>query len=67
MDDYFVKNRAILSPEEQEILKEKKVLVAGCGGLGGSVVELLAPDAQPVMPTRRHTSYKLSLPTPQQQ
>ncbi|MBQ4124429.1 MAG: hypothetical protein II595_00545, partial [Desulfovibrio sp.] len=23
--------------------------------------------AQPVMPTRRHTSYKLSLPTPQQQ
>lgn len=42
MNDYFVKNLAIYSPEEAAFLKEKKVLVAGCGGLGGSVIELLA-------------------------
>lgn len=41
MDDFFVKNLAIFSQEEMEILKDKKVFVAGCGGLGGSVIELL--------------------------
>ncbi|MBR2832471.1 MAG: HesA/MoeB/ThiF family protein [Oscillospiraceae bacterium] len=38
---YFVKNLAILTEEEQKLLSEKRVLVAGCGGLGGSVIELL--------------------------
>ena len=42
MDDYFIKNLAVFSPEEQCALKEKRVLVAGCGGLGSSVTELLA-------------------------
>ena len=42
MEDYFIKNLAILTPEEMDLLAEKKVLVAGCGGLGGSVIELLA-------------------------
>ncbi|WP_038041313.1 ThiF family adenylyltransferase [Thermodesulfobacterium hveragerdense] len=32
----------MLSLEEQERLKKTKVLVAGCGGLGGYVVEMLA-------------------------
>ena len=41
MTSYFVKNLAILSEEEQKLLSEKKVLVVGCGGLGGSVIELL--------------------------
>jgi molybdopterin/thiamine biosynthesis adenylyltransferase len=30
-----------ISPEEQDILASKRVLVAGCGGLGGYVLELL--------------------------
>ena len=38
---YFVKNLAILTEEEQRLLSEKRILVAGCGGLGGSVIELL--------------------------
>jgi len=42
MDDYFIKNLAFLTREEMNILSGKKVLVAGCGGLGSSVTELLA-------------------------
>ena len=42
MVDYFEKNLAIFTPAEKDLLKEKKVLVAGCGGLGGSIIELLA-------------------------
>lgn len=38
---YFEKNLAIMTEEEQQLLAGKKVLVAGCGGLGGSVIELL--------------------------
>ncbi|MBR3244358.1 MAG: HesA/MoeB/ThiF family protein [Parasporobacterium sp.] len=38
---YFEKNLAIITEEEQKILSEKKVFVAGCGGLGGSIAELL--------------------------
>lgn len=40
--DFFKKNRAIFSPEEMSLLADKRILVAGCGGLGGSVIELLA-------------------------
>ena len=42
MNDYFAKNSAIFSDEEMELLKLKKVFVAGCGGLGGSITEILA-------------------------
>lgn len=42
MDDYFIKNNAIFSDKERELLKLKKVLVVGCGGLGGSITEILA-------------------------
>lgn len=42
MDAFFARNLAILSPEEAEALRAKRVLVAGCGGLGCSVTELLA-------------------------
>ena len=38
---YFEKNLAIMTEEDQQLLAKKKVLVAGCGGLGGSVIELL--------------------------
>jgi len=36
------KRNQIISMEEQKELKEKKVLVLGCGGLGGYVIEMLA-------------------------
>lgn len=38
----YLRNFKMLSLEEQERLKKTKVLVAGCGGLGGYVVEMLA-------------------------
>lgn len=41
MNDYFKKNLAIFSPGEIKSLEDKHVFVAGCGGLGGSVIELL--------------------------
>ena len=42
MNEFFMKNLAIFSPEEMDILRQKKVFVAGCGGLGSAVIELLA-------------------------
>lgn len=42
MNELFEKNLAILSPAEAETLRGKRVLVAGCGGLGNAVTELLA-------------------------
>ena len=42
MNELFEKNLAILSQEDAERLKGKRVLVAGCGGLGNAVTELLA-------------------------
>ena len=42
MKDIFFKNLAIFTEEEAALLGAKKVLVVGCGGLGGSVTELLA-------------------------
>ncbi len=41
MDRYF-KNHSAISKDEQAVLTEKHVLVAGCGGLGGYVIELLS-------------------------
>ncbi|MBN2658506.1 MAG: HesA/MoeB/ThiF family protein [Spirochaetales bacterium] len=38
----YERNGRTITPGEQVILKGKKVLVAGCGGLGGYVIELLA-------------------------
>lgn len=32
----------IITENEQHVLKEKKVLVAGCGGLGGYLIEMLS-------------------------
>ena len=42
MESRYERNIPALSKEEQDILKCKKVLVAGCGGLGGYVLEYLA-------------------------
>ena len=40
--DRYLRNADSVTAEEQEILKNASVLVAGCGGLGGYVIELLA-------------------------
>lgn len=41
MEERYARNIPAISPEEQRLLKEKRVLVAGCGGLGGYLVETL--------------------------
>ncbi len=42
METRHERNIPALSPEEQELLAQKRVLVVGCGGLGGYVIEYLA-------------------------
>jgi len=41
MDLRYSRNIPVISPEEQTALKSKKVLVLGCGGLGGYIIENL--------------------------
>ncbi len=40
-DQRYIKNEKTLSPEENLSLREKKVAVVGCGGLGGFIIEEL--------------------------
>jgi molybdopterin/thiamine biosynthesis adenylyltransferase len=42
MDNRYSKNKKMISQQEQEMLKNSRVCVVGCGGLGGYVLELLA-------------------------
>ena len=42
MEERYCRNIPAISAEEQAILGEKHVLVAGCGGLGGYLIEHLA-------------------------
>ena len=42
MEERYSRNRGALSAEEQRQLADASVLVLGCGGLGGYVIELLA-------------------------
>ena len=37
----FIRNLGALREEEQRLLGEKRVFIAGCGGLGGYLLELL--------------------------
>ena len=41
MDNIFERNIPAISEEEQEMLKNKHVLIVGSGGLGGSLLENL--------------------------
>lgn len=41
MEARYTRNIGSITEEEQEILKGKKVIVAGCGGLGGYIIEFL--------------------------
>ena len=38
----YLKNTGTLQPEEIKLLGKKRVFVAGCGGLGGYILEMLA-------------------------
>lgn len=42
MESQYERNFPAISVEEQEMLRRKHVLVLGCGGLGGYLIELLA-------------------------
>ena len=42
MDPRYVRNFPALTQEEWEILRTKRVLVVGCGGLGGHIIDQLA-------------------------
>lgn len=42
MDERYLRNIPSLSAEEQTALSHKRVLLAGCGGLGGYLLEYLA-------------------------
>lgn len=42
LDDRYARNAPTITPDEQRTLARKRVCVCGCGGLGGTVVELLA-------------------------
>ena len=41
MDERYIRNLGALSAEECALLRSKKVFVAGCGGLGGYISEML--------------------------
>ena len=41
MEERYIRNLGALSEAECALLREKTVLVAGCGGLGGYLIEML--------------------------
>ena len=41
MEERYIRNLGALSEEECTLLRRKTVLVAGCGGLGGYLIEML--------------------------
>ena len=41
MDPRFIRNLPTLTEAEQAVLGEKRVFIAGCGGLGGFLAEFL--------------------------
>ena len=41
MEERYIRNLGALTEAECALLREKTVLVAGCGGLGGYLIEML--------------------------
>lgn len=41
MDERYIRNLGALTEEEYALLRSKTVFVAGCGGLGGYLIEML--------------------------
>ncbi len=50
MEPRYERNIPSVSEEEQELLAHKRVIVFGCGGLGGYVLEYLARMGVEVFP-----------------
>ena len=44
MEKRYARNRNTISEEENRQLKNSKVCVAGCGGIGGGLIESLVRD-----------------------
>ena len=42
MKKRYLRNISTLTPDENEKLKDFRVCIIGCGGLGGYIVEMLA-------------------------
>lgn len=42
MEQRFIRNIPAISEAEQSLLREKRAVIIGCGGLGGYIAELLA-------------------------
>lgn len=40
--DRYSRNKNMINSEQQQILADKRVVVLGCGGLGGYIIEMLA-------------------------
>lgn len=40
-EDRLIRNGTTISPEERPLLKQKKVFIAGSGGLGGNILEMI--------------------------
>ncbi|NLY11323.1 MAG: HesA/MoeB/ThiF family protein [Firmicutes bacterium] len=38
----YIKNMSMLSAEENKLIRTKKIVVVGCGGIGGYIIEFLA-------------------------
>ena len=43
MEERYSRNVPAVSMEDMEKLRRSRVLVAGCGGLGGFIIEYLGP------------------------
>lgn len=39
--DRYSRNKTMITDEEQQLLKDSRVCVLGCGGLGGHIIEML--------------------------
>ena len=42
MEERYLRNLPAISAQEQRLLRDRRVLVVGCGGLGGYLIEYLA-------------------------
>jgi len=61
-DEFFQRNLGIFEPEEQERIKDAKVLIIGCGGIGGVIAIALARSSVGHFVLMEPEVYELSSP-----